>query len=411
MPWQRPSDRIAELIRTGIERMLAEPASGIFEAVDAASLPEHSAEVAEDPTLLAAFKRTNRAMIMHWAESNLRDPGGEVSAYFGQEAESLVRDLVRRGLDAQALEPFRAGQNAAWEAWMALAFSLTDDAGELRELLEVSARSIFAYVDATMRATVDAVNREREQLTRASSAERLETLTLVLDGAPIDLARVSRRLGYAFDRTHLAAIAWSEDAGGGEAALERVAAKLAEACGAERALTAPATSAALWAWVAVGGEPDTGGLERLLDELGDVRVALGSPADGIDGFRSSHADAFATQRLVAQLGSERRLVRYEEIKVVSLLTQDPERARAFVTETLGELEAAPPVLRETLRVYLRAQSNATRAAEQLFAHRNTIVARLARAEELLPRPLAECALDVSVALEVLHWRGGGTTGE
>ncbi len=406
MPWERPSERTAELIRTGIERLVERPEEGMFAAVDAASLPEHSPEVGEDPTLFAAFRRTNRAMIMHWAEANLRDPGAEVSPFSGQEAEVLVNDLVRRGLDADALEPFRAGQNAAWQAWMKVAFSLTGDAEELRELLEVTARSIFAYVEVTMRATVELVNRERERLAGATSAERLETLTLVLDEAPIDLDRVARRLGYSFERTHLAAIVWSEGDGGGVAELERVAGALARGAGAERALTAPATSAALWVWVATGGDPDTTELEGLLAELGHVRVALGSVGEGIEGFRSSHADAFAAQRLMARLGSQPHLVRYADVKVVALLTQDESRALAFVTETLGELERGPAVLRETLRTYLRAQSNATRAAEQLYAHRNTVVARLAKAEELLPRPLASSALDVAVALEVMHWRGG-----
>ncbi len=189
------------------------------------------------------------------------------------------------------------------------------------------------------------------------------------------------------------------------AELERVAGALARGAGAERALTAPATSAALWVWVATGDDPDTTELEGLLAELGDVRVALGSAGAGIEGFRASHADAFAAQRLMARLGSNPHLVRYADVKVVALLTQDESRALAFVAETLGELEGGPAVLRETLRTYLRAQSNATRAAEQLYAHRNTIVARLAKAEELLPRPLAESALDVAVALEVMHWRG------
>ena len=47
----------------------------------------------------------------------------------------------------------------------------------------------------------------------------------------------------------------------------------------------------------------------------------------------------------------------------------------------------------------------TRAAEALFTHRNTVLTRLNRAEQLLPRPLEENSLAVAVALEVVHWRG------
>ena len=135
MPWERPSDRVAELFRSGIQSLLESDTQDFFDRVDAASLAEHSEAVAEDPTLLATFRRANRATIMHWAEANLRDPGSEVRPYFGPESQALVRDLVRRGLDLEALEPYRAGQNAAWQAWMDVCFDLTDDAAELRELL------------------------------------------------------------------------------------------------------------------------------------------------------------------------------------------------------------------------------------------------------------------------------------
>jgi DNA-binding PucR family transcriptional regulator len=412
MAWERPSPRVAELFKEGIQRLLERGPEEFLAKVDAASLTAHSPVLAEDPTLLATFRRANRATIMHWAEGNLRDPGGPITPYVGPESQALVHDLVRRGLDMQALEPYRAGQNAAWNAWMDVAFELTDDAGELQELLEVSARSIFSYVDASMAATVELVTSEREKLMLGTSAERLETLTLILDEAPIDLERAQRRLGYVFDRTHQAAIVWSDDETTPEDALEHVAAGLATAYGAERALTAAASRSSLWAWVVVHEEPAPETIEALVEADGPTRIALGTPAGGLDGFRRSHAGAFAAQSLIGRLGSPLRVVRYADLQVVSLVTQDEERARRFVSETLGELEQGPPALRETLRTYLRSQSNATRAAEALFAHRNTIVARLAKAEELLPRPLADSALDVAVALEVLHWSeaGGGPAG-
>lgn len=73
--------------------------------------------------------------------------------------------------------------------------------------------------------------------------------------------------------------------------------------------------------------------------------------------------------------------------------------------TLGDLEFAPDELREAARVFVAEQCNATRAAVRLYTHRNTFLRRLARAEALLPRPLAESSIDVGVALNVLHWRG------
>lgn len=407
--WEPPSETTAALFREGIERLLASGGEGFFERIDEASLSQHSPEVGEDPALLTSFRRANRSLIMHWVVANLEAPGAEVTPFTGPELQELVRDLVRRGLDVQALEPFRSGQNAAWEAWMTLAFELTDDASELRELLDLSARSIFAYVEATMASTVELITRERAELALGTSAERLEALTLVLDGKPIDLERAERRLGYALEQPHphLAAILWSEDGTAGDAQLRKVADGLAAACGAPRALNITATGSSLWSWIPARHDPEPEEIDRALSDDESVRIALGSPGPGTDGFRRSHEQAYATQRLVGRLESPLRFARYEELRLVGLVSRDEDEAQRFVDEVLGDLADASDVLRQTLRTYLRLQSNASRAAEALFAHRNTVIARIAKAEELLPRPLADSALEVGVALELIQVSGGG----
>ena len=87
---------------------------------------------------------------MHWAAANMRDPGAPVPANLGPEPLGIARDLVRRGLDESALDAYRIGQNVAWRRWMEVAFGLTSDPDEFRELLDVTARSISAFVDATL---------------------------------------------------------------------------------------------------------------------------------------------------------------------------------------------------------------------------------------------------------------------
>jgi DNA-binding PucR family transcriptional regulator len=123
----------------------------------------------------------------------------------------------------------------------------------------------------------------------------------------------------------------------------------------------------------------------------------------VEGFRRSHFDALAAQRMLARLGSSERFVSFDTVRLVALVTQDAASARTFVNQTLGELGTASAKLRDALRVFLRDGSNASRAAELLRTHRNTLLRRLTRAEELLPRPLGGQRLDVAVALEVLRW--------
>lgn len=404
--WERPSARVAELIRTGAELVLQQP-DDIFDEVDAAVLRDAAGHaVAQDPALADAVRRTNRANLVHWAEANLRDPGAPVAPNVGPQTLAVARDLVRRGLDDGALDSYRMGQNVAWRRWMEMAFLLTQDPDELRELLDVSARSIFSFVDQTLAGIQAQIARERDQLTRGTHAQRLEVVSLLLEGAPIDVDRASARLNHALDRSHTAAIVWSDLAGVDPGALEGVAEALGRAAGA-RPLTVLASASARWVWVPGADGPDVGAVREALDAApgGDVRVALGPTLAGLEGFRRSHLDALATQRLMHRTPARLRLARYEDVQVVALATQDEDRADEFVTRTLGDLRTAPPDLRETVRAYLREGSNATRTAKVLFTHRNTILTRLARAEELLPAPLEGRTLQVALALEIVHWRG------
>jgi DNA-binding PucR family transcriptional regulator len=402
--WERPSPRVAELIRTGTARML-EAADAVFEEVDAATLAGTDEAVLADPALVAAIRRTNRANLTTWAEANLRDPGARVPPNLGPETLGVARDLVRRGLDGSSLDAYRTGQNVAWRGWMATAFTLTSDPGELSELLDVSARSIFAFVDETIAGIAAHMEEERERLTRGTHAERLEVVTLILEGAPISAERAAARLQYALDRRHTAAIVFSDAALPDPGVLERAAEALARAAGARRPFTVVASASSLWAWV--GGEtgPDLAAVEAALAGLPGVRIALGPTAHGIDGFRASHLDALATQRLLHRTPHPVRLAAYDEVQVVALATTDEERARELVERTLGRLAAAPEELRETLRVHLREGSSATRTARALFAHRNTVLNRLARAEALLPAPLEGRGLQVGLALEIVRWLG------
>lgn len=387
--------------------MLVENPAVLFAEVDAAVLAAAPQRLSEDPTITLATIATDHANILHWAHANLLRPGAPVGANLTPEALDLARDIVRRGLDDTTLNVYRIGQNVAWRAWMALAFTLTDDPHELRELLDVTARSIFAFVDETVAGLEEMIERERGQLLRGTSAERLETVNLILEGAPITSERASLRLRYELSRRHTAAVVWSETEAHDRGELEQVADMLARAGGARVPFTVVASSRSLWVWYAGSdGALDVDDVRsRLLDKPG-VRIALGSSAEGIEGFRRAHLDALATQRLMHRMTHRLQIASYQDLQLLIITAQDEEGAREFVSRTLGELATADADLRETLRVYIREEFSASRAARALYAHRNTVLNRLARARELLPAPLEQRGLQVGLALEILHWLGG-----
>ncbi|MGD0455137.1 MAG: helix-turn-helix domain-containing protein, partial [Solirubrobacteraceae bacterium] len=90
---------------------------------------------------------------------------------------------------------------------------------------------------------------------------------------------------------------------------------------------------------------------------------------------------------------------------VILASTDEDSAREFTARALGELARADDALRETLRAYLQEGSNATRTALALGAHRNTVLNRLKRAQEILAEPLAGRAVELGLALELARWLG------
>ena len=399
-----PSARIAALIRVGAAALIEDP-DALFREVDRAVLEAAPPRLADDPVITAAIIATDHANILHWSSANLRRPGEAVPANLSPQVLDLARDIVRRGLDDVTINIYRVGQNVAWRAWMSRAFALTDDPEELRELLDVTARSIFAFVDDTVAGLQELIDGEREELVRGTHAERLETVNLILEGAPIKSSRASARLRYELARSHTAAVVWSEAQAPEEGQLEQAADALARAAGARSPFTVVAGSRALWVWFSAAATPRLEELRAHLARAPGVRVAIGSTATGIEGFRRAHLDALATQRLMARMAGDVRLASYEDVQLVALSARDEDGAREFVTRTLGELARADPELRETLRVYIREEFSASRAARALFAHRNTVLNRLARARELLPAPLEHRGLQVGLALEILHWLG------
>jgi DNA-binding PucR family transcriptional regulator len=169
-----------------------------------------------------------------------------------------------------------------------------------------------------------------------------------------------------------------------------------------------ASGSSTWAWLAAAGGLTQDAARAAIDELPRVRAAIGLPRAGIDGFRRSHLDALAAQRLLHNLPSAVRVARFADVELVALAATDVERAGEFVVRTLGGLATADPELRSTLRAYVREEFSASRAARAVFAHRNTVTSRLRRAEQLLPAPLDGRGLEVGLALEILHWLGPAT---
>jgi DNA-binding CsgD family transcriptional regulator len=334
------------------------------------------------------------------------------------EAIACAQSYVQRELPvAVLLRAYQIGQADFLERWTGdMAAQARGDPG-LRAALVSSTSWVFAYVDKVCDQIVREYGRARERWARTPEAVRAETARAVLDGTLRDDREASRLLGHELARRHhLAIITWASGSDAGRMdrslhLLERTASAVAEALGMTEPLIVLPGGSELWAWLSGLGPLETGRRMRLAstDQPPEVRIAAGRIWVGIDGFRKSHIEARAAAA-VAVLAGQRApsVTHYDDVELVSLLSTDLERARAFVAYELDGLAGssrASERLRETILVLLEEGMSNSRAAQRLHVHSNTIAYRTARAQELLGHRLVDRRIQVAAALMLAQTLG------
>lgn len=235
----------------------------------------------------------------------------------------------------------------------------------------------------------------REVATRLGSNEerRVDRVRRLLAGEWIDASD----LAYDFDVHHLGAIAAGD---GAVTAIRELAARLDV-----RLLTVGRGEATVWAWLGARRRLNPADLERVAADSQTPRVALalGEPAQGLDGWRLTHRQACAT--LPIALRSPGTPVRYAEVALLASILGDElliTSLHRLYLEPLAERDD-DGTLRKTLRAYFAAGRNVSSAAAALGVNRHTVANRLRAIEEQLGRQLGACSgeLDAALRLEAL----------
>jgi len=218
---------------------------------------------------------------------------------------------------------------------------------------------------------------------------------------------IEAALGFRLTQSQVGAVLWCApgvDETNQAAALERHLPKLAAALDSRTApLSVAPDAATLWAWIpATAIEADTVP-EKLAGAGDDVRVALGEPAGGLAGFRTTHRQAAQAQTVALAAGPERArpLITASQLGPLALLGPDLTSAAAWVQSVLGPLaedDEQHAQMRETAWAYLSSGGSLSAAAAALHLHKNTIQYRIRKAEETRGRPFDDGRLDVEVAL-------------
>lgn len=326
-------------------------------------------------------------------------------------ASEFARQVARNGLPVDML--FRvshAAHSFLLRDWLG---GLTEQRTKQRELASAAAdyceRFLVTWFNALDRSWATEYTAERERWVGSFEAVRADTARAILAGRGPDPATASRRLRYELGRVHRAFFLWSDASDVDvESLLVRRGMLIAEAIGGEDRLVLcldrSSARSSVCGWVSNPGVLQLDEL-RVILKAGDtpaMRVALGTPHAGVEGFRRSHREALEAHR-VAQLSRRGggTIHEYHALALTALATADLDQAREFVRRELGPLaNQDDPTVRiaSTLKIYFEELGSAARTARRVGIHKNTVVYRIQQAEHLLGRKLDERSLELQMAL-------------
>lgn len=343
----------------------------------------------EGPELADATRQSAHANVRTGIAALVDGASGAARAPAEAERGARRAALAGAGLH-QLLATYRIGHAVCWERALDEIEALDLEPATRLELLRVASRRLFAYVESVTPIVTATYTRERDALLRGGEHRRLRALREVLDGTRRD----APELGYGLRGRHLGAIAWGEDPSEAVELLAQTVAGPTLVVGADAGL--------VWAWFAVTASeaPPWARIEALPLPAGTF-VALGSPGSALEGFRSTHREAERAAVVARRTG--RPLTRFDAVSVEALALADEPAARELVARELGPLasgDARSTTLRETLRAYFDASSNASAAAALLGVNDRTVAYRLRGIEDLLGHPVSTRALELGLALRL-----------
>lgn len=319
------------------------------------------------------------------------------------EALTGVVEFVQRGIRLDlVLRGIRLGHAQMAKALLSARTDLLGPTTRVDHMQEIS-DELFEYFDELCAAMASAYTAERDRWMCSAAASRGEAVRQILRDEPFDRALTRKVLDYEFDRHHVASILWYEPSSHrvDTSELESTALDVLAQLGAIQKLVVPSGTGRIWAW---GNRRQFSGSAALQEirKLG-LHVAVGTPSAGVAGFRRSHREALAAERVARTSTPTARTstTAYSDTAVIAMLSADLDTARQFVRRELGPLAAATPAaadLRATLLSYLDEESSPFAAARHLHVSRNTVGYRVKRACQLLGYDIATRRYPLHTAL-------------
>ncbi|MFZ3594023.1 PucR family transcriptional regulator [Streptomyces sp. BH104] len=354
--------------------------------------PAYRATIEADPgDVRAEIQRSLRHSV-----ASLLDPPRNRDAARACSAR-IGADRAARGfpLDAVA-HAFRLGGALVWQA---LVDEVTLRHPEDAHLLVHLAVDVWNFVDEHCTHVAESYRRAERELTWRRENRRRLMAAALLDGALriADLPDAATALDLPESGRYAVLIA----VGGGRGAPRPTLP------GAARAVwhTAADTERAIVDLGALGVDQLAVKIREFCRLKPGLRVGVSPAVEGLAAVGGARRFAETALRICPQGGGT---VLLDEQLPAALVAAAPALGRLLTDRVLGPLLALPPadrtLLLDTLTAWLDCDGSAQRAAARLYCHRNTVLNRLRRCEQLTGRGLARPADLVELGLALSAYR-------
>ncbi|GGS35406.1 PucR family transcriptional regulator [Streptomyces badius] len=374
---------------------------------------------AQEPAYRAAID-SDRAEVWQEVHHSLRHNVGSLiqPREFRESAHRTSRWIgeirAEQGVPLDAvLHAFRMGGAMVWQ-------DLVDetarrDPDDIRLLVHVAA-DVWNFVDEHCGVVADAYRQAERRLSwRRENRQRLMVAAL-LDGTAriADLAEAAEMLGLPEQGRYAVlavatgprgpaagGVSGAGAAQGGPRSAARAPVELPLGASGATALWHPGPDAEFAILPLAGSPGELSALAAALDVPAGARAGIGSAVEGLAALGDARRLAETALRACPASGGT---VLLDEHLPDALVVSSPALAGALTDRVLGPLDRLDPadrdVIVETLTAWLDADGSAQRAGARLYCHRNTVLNRLRRFEQLTGRCLTRPrdAVEVSLAL-------------
>lgn len=362
--------------------------------------------LAENPEFVedAVLNRTIHAAVRsHWVSflTSLSEPPRQVQLV--RPAIDIPVQLAQRGHELTVLfRVYRVAQQAVWEYIISTVNELEDAELDQTQILVFLWSRVSAWLDSSVETSVELFQIERDRLLQGAAAQRLDIVREILAGDVVDVRKLLTTLGGHPVAEYNTCVLLHTGNTGSVADLNAAASQLARQIGPRHPVVVSPGGRDLWCWFASRSEPDLSSLREceswLLEH--EIMAAVGTPTEGVAGFRLSYREAQDAQIIAFQASNPRPLTLFSEVELLCLMSGSPDAARRFTSRTLGALadpgEGAAR-LRKTLHALLSTGSIED-ASHILSVHKNTVRYRVGQAEQLIGNPISKASTELELAL-------------